>query len=204
MHLTGLRPDQSLITQWIKPGSKVLDIGCGDGALLQYLMTHHGVEGYGLELDPTHVSQSIRSGINVIQTDAEAGLPRYFADHSFDVVIMTQSLQVMHRPDWLLGEILRIAEEGIVTFPNFGFWKHRLQLGLYGRMPVSETLPEQWYDTSNIHLYTLQDFEDLCQKKSIQIRQRKFINQDHNTSLGTRLFPNLFAEIALYRLSKSL
>ncbi len=192
------RPDLTNIKQWIRPGSRVLDLGCGDGTLLSMLRDEMGVDGYGLEIEPENIIQCVRKGINVIQRDLDAGLSD-FDEQTFDYVIMTQTLQAVHFPDRLLTEMLRVGHQGIVTFPNFGNWKNRLQLGVGGRMPVSKTLPAQWYDTMNIHLCTVKDFEDLCQQHDIRILERMVVDQAHRTRTGTRLLPNLLGEIALFR-----
>ncbi len=192
------RPDLANIKQWIRPGSRVLDLGCGDGTLLSMLRDEMGVDGYGLEIEPENIIQCVRKGINVIQRDLDAGLSD-FDEQTFDYVIMTQTLQAVHFPDRLLTEMLRVGHQGIVTFPNFGNWKNRLQLGFGGRMPVSKTLPAQWYDTMNIHLCTVKDFEDLCQQHDIRILERMVVDQAHRARTGTRLLPNLLGEIALFR-----
>jgi len=197
-----LRPDLNIITQWIKPGSKVLDLGCGDGTLLQYLQENHQATGYGLEIDPDNIAKCISAGINVIQTDLNVGLSD-FDEGSFDYVIMTQTLQAIQRPDLLLNEILRIGREGIVTFPNFGHWSTRLQIAIGGHMPVSRSLPNFWFDTPNIHLCTLRDFETLCNQQDIHILQRSVVNYAHRSTIATRLLPNLLGEIALYRFQRS-
>ncbi len=192
------RPDLANIKKWIKPGSRVLDLGCGDGSLLSMLRDEMGVDGYGLEIEPENIIQCVRKGINVIQRDLDAGLSD-FDEQTFDYVIMTQTLQAVHFPDRLLTEMLRVGHQGIVTFPNFGNWKNRLQLGFGGRMPVSKTLPAQWYDTMNIHLCTVRDFEDLCHQHDIRILERTVVDQAHRTRADIRFLPNLLSEIALFR-----
>jgi len=194
----GLRNDLAIISEWISPGSRVLDLGCGDGTLLVHLRETRQVSGYGLEIDDNNIVKCIQSGVNVIQTDLDAGLSDFDAD-SFDYVIMTQALQAMHYPDRLLTEMLRTGREGIVTFPNFGHWRCRTQLALGGRMPVSGSLPHEWYNTPNIHLCTFPDFERLCDELGIVILERSVVDMEHRASLGARLLPNLLGEIALYR-----
>ncbi len=196
--MTELRADLEIIKNWITPGSRVLDLGCGDGALLAALRDERQVDGYGLEIDSENIIQCVRRGVSVIQCDLDAGLPD-FDTQSFDYVIMTQTLQAVNYPDLLLKEMLRVGREGIVTLPNFGYWRHRLQLGLLGRMPKSNTLPADWYDTANIHLCTLDDFERLCDKQNIAILERLVVDHAHQARAGVTFFPNLLGEIAIYR-----
>lgn len=193
-----LRPDLEAIRSWIRPGSRILDLGCGDGELLTHLATHHGVTGYGLEIDPAQVAQCIANGVNVIQADLDDGL-RDFDNGSFDYVVMTQALQALQRPDQAIAEILRVGRVGIVTFPNFGHWRVRAALST-GRMPVTPTLPERWYDTPNIHLCTVDDFEDLCAHKGWRILARSLLDRSHREGARIRFAPNLFCEQALYML----
>lgn len=196
---TGLRNDLALISEWIRPGTRVLDLGCGDGTLLVYLREVRGVTGYGLEINNQHMVQCVAAGVNVIQTNLDAGL-HDFGSGQFDYVIMTQTIQAVHFPDRLLSEMLRIGHEGIVTFPNFGHWKPRVNLALGGRMPISRALPHQWYNTPNIHLCTLNDFEQLCRAKGIEVLQRAVVDSDHQEGPLMRLLPNLLGELAIYRL----
>lgn len=201
--MSTLRPDLEIISKWIKPRSRVLDLGCGDGTLLEYLKQEREVEGYGLEIDPNNIVACIDRGVSVIQSDLDAGLSDYFDDNSFDYVVMTQTLQAMHYPSRLLSEMLRVGRQGIVTFPNFGHWQSRLQIALGGHMPVSRALPNEWYNTPNIHLCTLKDFEQLCQKLDIEILQRNVVDTAHRSNIGMKLLPNLLGEIALYRFQRS-
>jgi methionine biosynthesis protein MetW len=196
-----LRADLDIISGWISEGSRVLDLGCGDGALLAYLQDNRHVTGYGLEIDDANIVKCVQAGVNVIQTDLDAGLSDFQAD-TFDYVVMTQTLQAIYYPHRLLNEMLRIGREGIVTFPNFGHYLARIQIGLGGHMPISKSLPNEWYDTPNIHLCTVKDFERLCQQQNIHILQRTVVDHTHKTSLGMRLLPNLLGEIALYRFER--
>ncbi len=199
-----LRADLAIIAEWIRPGSTALDLGCGDGTLLDYLGKHHGVSGYGLEIDEQNIEACIANGINVIQADLNDGITDYFADNRFDYVLMSQALQATEHPDRLIDEMLRVGKEGIVTFPNMAHWRARLQLGLYGIMPVTRNLPNQWYDTPNVHLCTLKDFEVLCRKQGITILQRTVVDYSHKQgSFWMKLFPNLFGEIAIYRFCRA-
>ncbi|GAC1632479.1 MAG: methionine biosynthesis protein MetW [Nevskia sp.] len=198
--MTGLRPDLALITDWITPGSRILDLGCGDGALLAHLAAKRGVSGYGLEIDDRNVAACLAAGVNVIQADIDDGLAD-FADGSFDYVVMTQALQALVRPDKVLAEMLRVGREVIVTFPNFGHWRVRLAL-LRGHMPQTPALPAQWYDTENIHLCTLADFEALCRGSNWDVLQRALLDRAHREGFAIRRAPNLFCEIALYKLRR--
>jgi len=195
------RSDFQVICDWIRPNSRVLDLGCGNGDLLRELSRHQGVSGYGIEIDDKNISQCIKAGVNVIQRDLDLGLSDFDED-SFDFVILSMTLQASNYPHRLLGEMLRVGAEGIVTFPNFGNIISRIQLGLGGRMPVNRTLPLEWYNTTNIHLCTLKDFEELCEKLGIEILERRAVSNNNKAGPGLRLFPNLFGEIALYRFRK--
>ena len=196
----GLRADLVIISQWIKESTKVLDLGCGDGTLLAYLREKRNVQGYGLEINAFNIEDCIEKQINVIQADLNDGLKSYFADNSFDCVIMSQTLQATEQPDLLIEEMLRVGGEGIVTFPNMAHWSARLQLGLKGIMPVTKNLPNQWFNTPNVHLCTLNDFEVLCKNHDIKILQRTVVDYSHKQgSWLINLFPNLLGEIAIYR-----
>jgi len=198
-----MRPDLEIISEWVQPGTRVLDLGCGDGTLLEHLRDTRQVTGYGLEIDDDNITRCIERGVQVIQTDLDAGLADFFDEDSFDYVVMTQTLQAVYYPASLLDEMLRVGREGIVTFPNIGHWQSRLHLALGGRMPITRALPSDWYDTPNIHLCTLKDFEALCQRQQITILERAAVDFKHRTSWGTRLLPNLLGEIALYRFCRS-
>jgi methionine biosynthesis protein MetW len=198
-HYNGLRADLALIAGWITPGARVLDLGCGDGALLAHLQATKGSSGYGLEIDPDNVVACVAAGVNVLQLDLDAGLDA-FEDNSFDFVVMSSALQEVQSPDRLVDEMLRIGHDSIVTFPNFGHWRPRVSLGVAGLMPVSRALPNRWYETPNIHLCTVRDFERLCDAKRVEIVRRHVVNHAHRSNPGMWAFPNLLGEIALYQL----
>ena len=155
-----MRPDLEIIQNWITPKSRVLDLGCGDGSLLNYLKLKKNVNGIGLEINADDIQSCIAKGVNVIEQNIDEGLTN-FQSNSFDTVLLAQTLQASSKPDLLIDEILRIGEHGIITFPNFGNWKSRLSLASNGRMPVSKFMPHNWYDTPNIHFCTVKDFNDL-------------------------------------------
>lgn len=196
------RTDFAIIADWIKPGSSVLDLGCGDGVLLAYLKQQKRARGYGIEIDDEDITASIKNGVNVIHMDLNEGLSEFDED-SFDYVVLSLTLQAMQSPELLLKEMMRVGTEGIVTFPNFGNWKSRLQLALGGRMPVTRSLPNEWYNTPNIHLCTIKDFEELCRKLGFKIIERRAVDHVHRSSSGLKLFPNLLGQIALYRFRRA-
>lgn len=193
-----LRIDLQIISDWIPNDARVLDLGCDDGTLLSHLQ-QRGISGYGIEIDNSKFVDCINAGVNVIQADLDCGLPQ-FTDQSIDMVILSHTLQAMTRPDEVLSEITRVGKQAIVSFPNFGYWQSRLQLGFGGKMPFSRSLPNPWYSTPNTHLCTVHDFEQLCTDRGYRILRRSIVNHAHKDTLGTRLMPNLFGQIALYQI----
>ena len=196
--MSALRPDLAVISEWIRPDSRILDLGCGDGALLSHLASTRQVRGYGLEIDPDNVAACVAAGVNVIQADLDDGL-RDFESGSFDYVVMTAALQALQRPDRAVAEMLRVGKTAIVTFPNFGHWRVRLGLAA-GRMPNTPSLPDEWYSTENIHLCTVADFDDLCAENGWQVLRRSLLDHERRDDWVIRLAPNLFSENALYML----
>ncbi len=191
------RADFATIASWVAPGAQVLDLGCGDGSLLAYLARERNAKGYGIEIADEGVLASVKNGVNVLQSDLESGLAG-FDDASFDCVILSQTLQAMRHTEEIVAEMLRVGREVIVTFPNFGHWTHRWQI-LRGRMPVSEKLPYQWYDTPNIHLCTVADFDAF-------LRERNCVVENRVVLAGGRpvhVLPNLLGELAIYRFRRA-
>jgi len=196
-----LRSDLNIIQGWISPESQVLDLGCGQGELLAFLKQHKQCRGYGLEINPDSIVSCVEKGINVIEHDLNAGL-YHFKDNSVDTVVMTQALQAVSRPDELLEDMLRVGKEAIITFPNFGYWRTRLYLLNKGKMPMSKTLPYNWYDTPNIHMCTFRDFEALCRDKGLKILNRTVVDTNHQEKLSIKIWPNMLGEIAIYRVTR--
>ncbi len=187
------RADYATIAGWIEPGARVLDLGCGDGALMASLRAARDVAGYGVEIDEGGFLASVHNGVDVIQGDLERGLAG-FDDASFDCVVLSQTLQAMRHIEEIVGEMLRVGREAIVTFPNFGHWSHRLQI-LRGRMPVSRSLPYQWYDTPNIHLCTVADFDRFLAERGYGVLNRVVLARGRRIAAA----PNLRGELAIYR-----
>jgi len=195
------RTDHDLLQQWIHASSRVLDLGCGDGTLLKQLSQSKQIQGYGIENDRELIIAGLDNGINVLEQNLNDGLTD-FPDNSFDTVVMTQALQAMSRPDLVLDEMLRVGKECIVTFPNFGNWRARWHLAIKGRMPVTKQLDFEWYDTPNIHFCTVNDFEALCQQKGIRVLNRTMVSEQFPDNSLKQVLPNLFAQTAIYHLSK--
>lgn len=187
------RPDLVRIAQWVDPSTHVLDLGCADGKLLAYLQHTKNVQGTGIERDPQAVVASVRRGVDVIQQNLEGGLA-LFEDQHFDTVVLSKTLQSMLNTEHILREMARVARYGIVSFPNFGHWSHGMSI-LAGRMPVSKEMPYEWYDTPNIHLCTLRDFQDLAKSLGLRILDRVVFNGKNEVSL----LPGLRGTLAVYR-----
>lgn len=196
MNAIPYRYDYDVIAAWIPPGRTVLDLGCGDGSLLRHLKQVRQVLGYGVENDPDNVATCIANGINVIQMNLEKGLSG-FEDDFFDHVIMSLSLQTIHNTQGILAEMLRVGREAVVSFPNFGYRRHRESIAA-GRMPVSESLPHQWFNTPNVRFFTIADFDVLCAENGIIVHERLAFDEGHPISED----PNLNASMAVYRLGR--
>jgi methionine biosynthesis protein MetW len=191
------RPDYAAIAGWVSMGSSVLDLGCGDGSLLRYLRDSRSTAGYGVEIDDDRVLACVKSGVNVIQGDLERGLSE-FESRSFDYVVLSQTLQAVKNSERIIRDMLRVGREGIVTFPNFGYWKNRWQV-ITGHMPVSDNLPYQWFDTPNVHLCTIADFERFCAGHGVKILERKVLTRGKPVSV----LPNLLGSLAVYRFQRA-
>ena len=194
--LAAARPDFAAIAEWIPKGASVLDLGCGDGSLLRFLRDTREVRGYGVEISDANIVACIKNGVNVIQGDLDSGLSG-FETLSFDYVILSQTLQATRHTEALVQEILRVGRAGIVSFPNFGYWRNRLKI-LRGNMPVSRELPYQWYDTPNVHLCTVHDFEEFCSIQNVQIQNRRVMTGESEV----KVLPNLFGSTAVYRFQR--
>jgi methionine biosynthesis protein MetW len=190
------RADFRAIARWVEPNSTVLDLGCGDGSLLSLLAKELGVRGYGIEIEDAGVLSCVQQGVHVIQQNLEDGL-RLFEDQSFDFAILSQTLQTIHHTAAILREMLRVGRQCIVSFPNFGYWPHRLAI-LKGRMPVSPALPYQWHNTPNVRVLTIKDFETLAPEIDIEILERVVLHKGQAVHWGA----NWRGSLAVYRVRK--
>jgi methionine biosynthesis protein MetW len=195
--VSGLRADLAFIAHWVAPGARVLDLGCGDGAMLDYLQRDKQCRGYGVEIDDAKIPRCVQRGVNVIQQNLEEGLAM-FADDAFDTVLCLSALQMMKHVETVLRDIARVGREAIVSFPNFAHWPHRLAL-LTGRMPVSESLPYQWYDTPNLRCATISDFRDLAAEVGLEVIECVALKTD---GTPVSFLPNWRGSLAVFRLRK--
>ena len=195
--LTALRADLAFIAHWVAPGSQVLDLGCGDGVMLDYLQSAKQCAGYGVEIDDAKIPVCIARNVPVIQQDMEAGLA-IFADNAFDTVLCLSALQMMKNVEGVLRDIARVGADAIVSFPNFAYWPHRLSL-LRGRMPVSRSLPYEWYDTPNLRCATISDFQDLASEVGLEVLDVVALDE---SGRPVSFLPNWRGSLAVFRLRK--
>ncbi len=193
-----LRPDLAAIADAVPRGARVLDIGCGDGALLAHLRDTKGVDARGIDVSAANVASAVARGLSVVQGDADADLADYPAD-AFDMAILSDTLQAMRSPSKVLGELVRIARRAIVSFPNFGHWRVRGSLAFGGRMPVTKSLPVSWHETANIHLCTIDDFRALAAAQGLKIESASFLSGGARRGAG---LANLLAERAVFVLTR--
>jgi len=189
--------EHGVIAGWVSSGASVLDLGCGDGELLSLLIEQKRVRAQGIEISDKAIHHCVAQGLSVFQEDIDTGLAEY-ADRSFDYVVLNQTFQQVKKPDFVLREALRVGKKTIVGFPNFVHYRARFQLFFRGKVPVTASLPYEWYDTPNLHFLSIADFIGYCKKRDIRVEQAAFIGKNRKV----RLFPNLFAETGLFLLSK--
>jgi len=189
-----------IINSWVPENSKVIDFGCGDGSLLKELFENKQVLGYGVEINDIKIEKCIKKGIPVIKLDIDKGL-NDFMSSNFDLSIMARSIQCLKNPDLALNRMLELSKRCVVTLPNLGYWRCRINLAS-GKMPITPELPSSWYETENIHLCTIKDFENLCLKENISIKDKVFINRNGNQGGLSKINPNLFAVEGVYLLEK--
>ena len=192
-----------IITQLINKQSRVLDVGCGDGGLMQYLKENKNVDIRGLEISKNNVRKCISKGLTTIEGDAEKDLIQ-FPNKSFDYVILSQTLQAFLNPQLVINELLRVGKQAIVTIPNFGYWKIRLHLLLKGTMPVTKTLPNEWYDTPNLHMCTIKDFVEFCKKNEFKLNKSLALNKNKfsNIKVSNLNIKNLSSDLGIFVLEK--
>jgi len=200
----GLHVNYDIIMQMIEPEAKVLDLGCGDGELLKLLKDKKNVRGRGVEINEDNIIKCIEKGLSVFQGDIDEGLKDY-QDNSFDYVVLNRTLQCTHRPDYVIQEMLRVGKKAVISFPNFGYWQVRLHLALVGKMPKSNMLPFEWFNTPNIHLLTINDFKEFCQERKIDILKAIYMNKARvKSDIFHNVFPSFYAEEAIYIVSRDI
>ena len=191
-----IRLDHQIISEWVDSGATVLDLGCGSGDLLYVLIKQKGARGHGLEINEQEIYKCMAKGLNVLHGDIEKGLSDY-KDRSFDYVILNQSLQQIRSVDAVIKDALRVGKKVIVGFPNFAYYRSRVQIFFGGKTPVNESLPYQWYETPNLHFFSISDFLEYCRTRTIRIERQAFLNKTGQVYL----FPNVFAETGLFLIS---
>ena len=193
-------PLSKIINEWIPDNSKVIDFGCGDGSLLKELIDTKKIKGYGVEIDHKKIQECIEKGVSVIQQDIDAGIQE-FESSNFDISIMASSIQCLKNPHLALRRMLKLSNQCVVTLPNLGYWRCRMDL-VSGKMPVTPNLPSSWYETENVHLCTINDFEKLCSNEGFVIYKKLFLNPKRQQSILASRSPNLFASEGVYLLGR--
>ena len=189
-----------IIKKWVPENSKVIDFGCGNGSLLDELIIDKNILGYGVEINDLKIAECIQKGVPVIKQDIDKGINEFISSN-FDLSIMARSIQCLKNPDLALNEMLQISKRCVVTVPNLGYWRCRINLAS-GKMPVTPELPSSWYETENIHLCTIKDFEELCNKLDLLIVEKLYLNNNLKESVLTKLLPNLFAAEGVYLIER--
>jgi methionine biosynthesis protein MetW len=190
------RIDHKIIASWIPNGASILDLGCGDGELLTKLVDEQQIQAQGIELNESAIHQCVAAGLSVFQQDIDSGLAEY-ADKSFDFVVLNQTFQQIKKPDFVLQEALRVGRHVIVGFPNFCYITDRFQIFFKGKVPVTASLPYQWYDTPNLHFFSIADFKAYCKKRKVEIEKSVFVTENKRI----RFLPNVFGELGLFLLA---
>jgi methionine biosynthesis protein MetW len=198
-----MKKEFKIIAEIIKKNTRVLDVGCGDGTLMKFLKENKNVDTRGFEISKTKAQNCIGKGLSVIEGDAEKDLQQ-FPNSSFDYAILSQTLQAFYNPEKVIDDLLRVSKKAIVTIPNFGFWKIRLHLLLKGTMPITKNLPDEWYNTPNLHMCTIKDFFKFCSKKNIKLNQSIALNNEKTSSInsGNLNLKNLSSELGIFLIEK--
>ena len=198
-----MKKEFKIIAEIIKKNTRVLDVGCGDGTLMKFLKENKNVDTRGFEISKTKAQNCIGKGLSVIEGDAEKDLQQ-FPNSSFDYAILSQTLQAFYNPEKVIDDLLRVSKKAIVTIPNFGFWKIRLHLLLKGTMPITKNLPDEWYNTPNLHMCTIKDFFNFCSKKNIKLNQSIALNNEKTSSInsGNLNLKNLSSELGIFLIEK--
>ena len=198
-----MKKEFKIIAEIIKKNTRVLDVGCGDGTLMKFLKENKNVDTRGFEISKTKAQNCIGKGLSVIEGDAEKDLQQ-FPNSSFDYAILSQTLQAFYNPEKVIDDLLRVSKKAIVTIPNFGFWKIRLHLLLKGTMPITKNLPDEWYNTPNLHMCTIKDFFNFCSKKNIKLDQSIALNSEKTSPInsGNLNLKNLSSELGIFLIEK--